>query len=202
MERRGSITYATGAPSPSLRPLGARVLHHALGMNLTTSRDHVLRVAFGLVIATEALLFSGLVLARGALPEMPSPTAMVLACAVTLALFTGAGALATSVRRIGDGLAEATSRLVAIASLLGLVALATELGSVRLFAADPVALAIRGLHLAHVAAAIALAVWALGLVRTGRIHRRHHAVLELVATYWYFVGVVWLVVWPFVLGPR
>jgi len=49
---------------------------------------------------------------------------------------------------------------------------------------------------------VALAMWVLALVRCGRIHRRHHDVLALVSSYWYFVASVWLLAWPLVTGAR
>ncbi len=176
-------------------------------MTSTTSRDHALRIAFWSVIATETVLFGGLIALRGNGPIVtPSPVAVVLACAATLALFAAAGALSTAVRRIAVGQVGATSRLLILAIVLGLAALGLELGCARLLGAtgleNPAAIALRGLHLAHVAAAISLAMWVLALVQCGRVHRHHHDVLSLVSSYWYFVGVVWVAVWPVLAAPR
>jgi cytochrome c oxidase subunit 3 len=53
-----------------------------------------------------------------------------------------------------------------------------------------------GLHAAHVIAGLALVTWV--LVRTHRrtIDREHHLALELVGMYWHFVDLVWVFLWP------
>jgi heme/copper-type cytochrome/quinol oxidase subunit 3 len=172
-------------------------------MNLLTPRDYALRAGVWSVIASEALVFCGLLAMRGAPTELPSSPTIVLAAIVAAALVGGAGALAAAVRRTRLGRVDAASRLLALGGAVGMGALALELGAVRVTGfTDPVAIAIVGLHAAHVAAAIALAMWVLALARCGRLHRRHHDVLQLVTTYWYFVAGVWVLVWPLLTAPR
>lgn len=181
-------------------PHGWRVRAHPLqsqrGMNLTTSRDHALRVAVWAVIASEAVMFAALLALRGGPRLAPSTGTMVLAIAITTALFAGGAALASALRRTRDGQSAAAARLLVLVSGFGFVALALELVGARFVAVDPLSTVIIGLHAAHVSAGIALATWILALVRIGRVHRRHHHVLQLVATYWYFIATVWVFVWP------
>ena len=172
-------------------------------MNLLTPRDHALRIGVWSVIATEALVFCALLIARGGPRALPSSGTVVLAATVAAALFGGAGALAAAVRRTRIGRVEDAARFLALAGAVGIGALALELGAVRLTGfTDPVAIAIVGLHAAHVAAAVALGVWVLALLRCGRVHRRHHDVMALVSKYWYFVAGVWVLVWPLLTTPR
>jgi heme/copper-type cytochrome/quinol oxidase subunit 3 len=171
-------------------------------MNLT-SRDKALHFAFWSVLASEAVLFAGLIAVRAGGPmAAPPPQATVLAGGVVLALFIAAGTLATAARRLSDGLARAASRLIAVAVVSGFAALVLEISSARVLGAhDPTSLVLRGLHLAYVSAAIGLSTWSLVLVRCSRPQRRESHVLSLVTSYWYFVGIVWLAAWPMFATP-
>jgi heme/copper-type cytochrome/quinol oxidase subunit 3 len=168
-------------------------------MSLLTSRDHALRIAVWAVIGSEVLMFAALVLVHGGPFVAPSASTMVFGGTVAVLLVTGGASLAAALRRTRDGQHDDAARMLAITAVVGFGALALELIGSRLAAStDPLAFAIIGLHAAHVGAGIALATWVLALVRCGRVHRRHHDVLALVATYWYFVAGVWMFVWPLV----
>jgi heme/copper-type cytochrome/quinol oxidase subunit 3 len=162
-----------------------------------------LRIAVWTVIGSEALMFAALLALHGAPFVAPSASAVVFGGAVTLLLVVGGASLAAALRRTRDGQRDAAARLLSACGVVGGGALVLELAGARIGAAgDPLAMAIIGLHAAHVAAGIALATWVLALVRTGRVHRRHHDVLSLVATYWYFVAGIWTFVWPLVSAHR
>jgi heme/copper-type cytochrome/quinol oxidase subunit 3 len=166
-------------------------------MRFLSSRDHALRIAVWAVIATEAVMFAALIAVRGGTRVTPNIASFALAVTVTLALFAGSGALATAVRRVREGRIEIAARFVVLATILGFAALVFELVGVRIAGpSDALGVMIVGLHAAHVAAAIAFAAWVLALARIGRIHPRHHDVLSLVGSYWYFVAAVWVFVWP------
>ena len=172
-------------------------------MNLLTSRDHALRIAVWSVIASEALMFGALLLLHGGPFVTPTASSVAFGGTVALLLIVGGASLAAALRRTREGQPEAASRLLAATGVVGFGALALELFGSRVGATrDPLAMAIVGLHAAHVAAGIALSTWVLALVRMGRVHRRHHDVLSLVATYWYFVAGVWAFVWPLVSAHR
>lgn len=172
-------------------------------MNLLTSRDHALRIAMWSVIASEALMFAALIALHGGPFVKPNAATVAFGGTVALLLIVGGASLAAALRRTRDGHIDAASRLLAATSVVGFGALALELVGSRVGAAqDPLGMAIVGLHAAHVAAGIALSTWVLALVRTGRIHRRHHDVLSLVATYWYFIAGVWTFVWPLISAHR
>jgi heme/copper-type cytochrome/quinol oxidase subunit 3 len=176
-------------------------------MNLVTSRDRsrdiALRVAMWSVIASEAVVFASLLAMRGGPRLLPEGPALATAAAIAASLFMGGGALTTAMRRIRDGQRVATGRLLVAACGLGFVALGLEIASARLYGTrDPVGLIVIGLHVAHVSAAIALAFWVASLVRCGKVHRRHHEMLPLVRSFWYFVGAVWIFVWPLFTAPR
>lgn len=168
-----------------------------------TSRDHALRIAVWSVIASEAVMFAALLVARGELHVIVRSPMVILSATVAAALFAGGAALATALRRTREGRTEAAARLLTVGAGIGLLALALELAGSRLAELrDPLSLAIIGLHAAHVGAAVALAAWVLALVRTGRVHPRHHTILALVASYWYFVAGVWVFAWPVIAGPH
>ncbi len=172
-------------------------------MNLLTSRDHALRIAVWTVIGSEALMFAALLALHGGPFVAPTTPTIVFGGAVALLLVVGGASLAAALRRTRHGQADAAARLLSAAGIVGAGALVLELAGSRIGATgDPLAMAIIGLHAAHVAGGIALAVWVLALVRGGRVHRRHHDVLALVATYWYFVTGVWTFVWPLVSAHR
>jgi heme/copper-type cytochrome/quinol oxidase subunit 3 len=148
-------------------------------------------------------MFATLLAMRGGPRLVPQGPAFATAAAIAAALFMGGRALTTALRRIRDGQPVATGRLLVAACVLGFVALSLEIATARMYGArDPVGLFVIGLHAAHVSAAIALGMWALALVRCGKVHRRHHDLLPLVRSFWYFVGVVWIFVWPLFTAPR
>jgi heme/copper-type cytochrome/quinol oxidase subunit 3 len=168
-------------------------------MHLLTSRDHALRIAVWTIIASEALMFAVLLAVHGQPVLAATPLALVLAVAITGALLAGGAGLASALRRTRDGHPEIAAKILSFVGVLGIGGLVLELVSARLsLAADPLGVVIIGLHAAHVAAGVALTTWVLALVRLGRVHRRHHDLLGLVATYWYFIAAVWVFVWPVV----
>jgi heme/copper-type cytochrome/quinol oxidase subunit 3 len=155
------------------------------------------------VIISEALMFGALIAMRGAPHAAPSGPTIALAATVAATLFAGAAALASALRRIRIGRVADAGRLLSIAGIAGGAGLVLELSAARLAAlADPLAVAIVGLHAAHVAAAVALSAWSLALLRSGSLHRRRHDMLSLIASYWYFVACVGVFVWPLLTGPR
>jgi heme/copper-type cytochrome/quinol oxidase subunit 3 len=172
-------------------------------MNLVTSRDRALRVAMWSVIASEAVVFATLLAMRGEPRLVPAGPALATAAAIAASLFMAGGALTTAMQRIRNGQRVAAVRLVVAACALGVVALGLEIASARLYGArDHVALIVIGLHAAQVSAAIALSVWAASLLRCATVDHRHHALLGLVRSFWYFVGAVWIFVWPLFTASR
>jgi heme/copper-type cytochrome/quinol oxidase subunit 3 len=172
-------------------------------MNLVTSREAGLRLAMWSVIASEGVLFASLLAMRGGPRLLPPSPALVAACAIAISLGLGARALSIAIQRVRSGQTVAAERLVGAGCLLAVVALGLELASVRLFGArDTVGMLVIGLHTAHVAAAVSLATWTLALLRSGRVTRRHHDVLCVVRSFWYFVAALWIFVWPLFTAPR
>jgi heme/copper-type cytochrome/quinol oxidase subunit 3 len=173
-------------------------------MNLPSSRDQTLRIAVWSVIASEALMFAALLAMRAPpVPRAPTLPAISLAVVVGGALFGGGAMLANALRRACEGRLRAAGRLLATAVALGFGALVLELAAARVSAVrDPIAMIVVGLHAAHVAASIALATWVLALVRCGRVFRGRYDVLSLVSSYWTFVSIVWVFVWPLFVGAR
>lgn len=167
-------------------------------MNLLTSRDHALRIAVWSVMGTEAVAFAALVAARApALRHGPTVAGLAFALAVAAALSGGSALLAGALRRACANRTQEATRMLSVAALLGVVALGLELSASRVSASrDPIGLITAGLHAAHVAAAVALAMWVRALVQLGRVRRRQYDVLRLVGTYWMFVSIVWVAVWP------
>jgi cytochrome c oxidase subunit 3 len=53
-----------------------------------------------------------------------------------------------------------------------------------------------GLHAFHLVLGLAVIAWMIAWLRSGRITRQHHLVLELGGLYWHFVDVIWLFLWP------
>jgi cytochrome c oxidase subunit 3 len=53
-----------------------------------------------------------------------------------------------------------------------------------------------GLHALHVVAGLALVLWVTLRVRNRSIYPERYVALELVALYWHFVDVVWVFLWP------
>lgn len=53
-----------------------------------------------------------------------------------------------------------------------------------------------GLHAFHLVLGLAVILWMIAWLRSGRITRRDHLVLELGGLYWHFVDVIWLFLWP------
>ncbi|MDB4956808.1 MAG: putative Cytochrome-c oxidase [Myxococcales bacterium] len=53
-----------------------------------------------------------------------------------------------------------------------------------------------GLHALHVIAGLALVAWVAHRVRRRTITTDNHVALELVALYWHFVDAVWVFLWP------
>ena len=193
-EAASDVPPACESPAPGA---GAHALQSRIRMNLT-SRDHALRVAVWSVLASEALVFTALLVMHGATHLASRTPAPLLAIAITTgALFAGGACVALAVRRTRQGQLAAAARTLVIVGALGVIALACELiGARRGSPRDPLSTVIVGLHAAHVAAGIALTTWVLALMRIRHVHRRHHDVLALVASYWYFVAGVWVFVWP------
>ena len=130
-----------------------------------TSRDHALRLALWLVVATEALLFALGVVLGGA----SAPSVSLSALVATLALV---GATASPRHRLVFG---------SIAFATELIGLPTHDGKATMFVA--------GLHAAHVLAGLVLAGWTLALPRWRR------ARMEMITSrYWTFVAIAWLAV--------
>jgi cytochrome c oxidase subunit III len=53
-----------------------------------------------------------------------------------------------------------------------------------------------GLHALHVVAGLVLVTWVFRRAYRRRLDRDHHLSLELVALYWHFVDAVWVFLWP------
>jgi cytochrome c oxidase subunit III len=53
-----------------------------------------------------------------------------------------------------------------------------------------------GLHALHVIAGLSLVGWVLVRIRRGTLTPDNHVALEIVALYWHFVDVVWVFLWP------
>lgn len=162
-----------------------------------TSRDQLLRIGAWLVLASEALMFIGLLSAHGGARPAPTLRELSLMGGIALALTFGCVAATAAIyharaRRAGLALRRLTAVLV-----LGTIALALQLVGIALFTTmDPFGFVIFALHAAHVAAAVVLAGWAVAVIRAGHRGARNSAALQLVLAYWYFVAVLWLFVGP------
>lgn len=135
-----------------------------------TSRDYVTRLTLWLVVATEALVLTALVLLNGEWPRFSWSTV------VTTIALVGAAASRTHL-----------SRMLA----LGVIALIAEL--VALPSEGKLSMMLGGLHAAQVATGALLVAWTLALPRW-----RRAPAAQLVRRYWYFVVIAWLVIGPII----
>lgn len=164
-----------------------------------TSRDRMLRIATWSVIASEALMFAALFVAHGGVRPEPKLGELALAATVAGLLVAASLALASAIHHVRAERPQLATKRLALVIVLGVAAVALELVAAGLFTTrDPLGLVILGLHAAHTAAAVALAGWAIALTRCGRVRHGRCGALELVATYWYFVAVLWIFVGPLV----
>lgn len=166
-----------------------------------------------LFVVTEAMLFAGLlsafvVLRAGASGfggpgEYLEPISGAIATAVLLA---SSGALVLALRRARAD-ARAAVAPAAVAVLLGVVFLALTAREWAVLAHDGVAprtslywssfFVLTGVHAAHVAFGVGWIVFAAAAARSGRADP-----LRLVATYWHFVDLVWIVLFALLYGSR
>jgi cytochrome c oxidase subunit 3 len=186
-------------------------------------RDHALRVAVWIVLASEALLFAGLFALYAAYrSEFPRAFSEGVALGVawigatnTLPLLTSSFAIAWAVHATRAG--RVVDKHLAIVLALGTGFLVLKAIEWTIHARDGIVpglayagpshasgaslfatlyYAMTGLHAAHVIAGLALVSWVLVLVRRRLQNAERHLALELVAVYWHFVDVVWVFLWP------
>jgi len=183
------------------------------------------RIAIWIVIASEALLFSGLFTLytayrlqyAGAFDAGVRSNIHWIGGVNTLLLLTSSFAIAWAIVRMRNGDVRAATRSLAAVIVLGLGFLGLKAvewtshireGVVPGFAyAGPdhgpgtslfvtLYYGMTGLHAAHVVAGLALVTWVFLRARRRTIDRERHLVLELVALYWHFVDAVWVFLWP------
>jgi heme/copper-type cytochrome/quinol oxidase subunit 3 len=174
------------------------------------------RLAMIMLIATEAMLFAGLLgsymVFRLSAREWPPPDLPRLPLGVTalntLVLFASAVPLGGALRAVRRVDPRAVVRGVARTAMLGALFLLVQgiewarlvghgltLASGTYGATFYVLVGCHGLHV--LVAVVWLAVTAL-LARRGRFTARRHAALEMCAMYWYFVCGLWAVIFPLV----
>ena len=176
-------------------------------------RDHALRIAVWIVIASEALLFAGLfALYTSYRAEYPIEFRMAAARDIswiggvnTMILLTSSFFMAVAIHRQRDG-ASPRGALGAVL-VLGCAFLVLKLAEWTIHVHDGIVpgvagdlpergcslfftlyYAMTGLHAAHVLAGLGLVAWC--------TPGRRPIVVELVGTYWHFVDLVWVFLWP------
>jgi cytochrome c oxidase subunit 3 len=187
--------------------------------------DRRYRIAVWIVIASEALLFSGLFTLYSAY-RVEYATAFGdgvrddlqwVGGVNTFVLLTSSFAIAYAIHRMRAGAARSATRWLGAVLVLGCTFLVLkgyewsehiENGIVPGVAyAGPdhgagtrlfftLYYAMTGLHALHVIAGLALVTWVFVRSHRRTIDRDHHLSLELVALYWHFVDAVWVFLWP------
>ena len=189
-------------------------------------REHAARLGLWVFLASEALLFAGL-LALYAACRAQHPRAFAegvthatraLGAINTGVLLTSSYAVAASVHALRRGRRGLSLALLGVTVAMGAGFLAIKFteyarhvhegiepgGRGRFFAAhtDPglatfwtLYYTTTGLHAVHVTVGALVLVWLWGRVAFGRSRDASRA-LSLGATYWHFVDLVWIFVWP------
>jgi heme/copper-type cytochrome/quinol oxidase subunit 3 len=174
----------------------------------------VARFGFLVFLASESMLFAGLLAALAVLrwnadrwppPGLPRLPVLVTA-GNTLVLFASTIPMARALRAVREGELASFARSVSTATLLGIGFLVTQ-GSewARLVAAGLRAssgpygatfFTLVGCHALHVSVGV---IWLVILrrgARRGRFTAASHFPVELGAIYWYYVSAVWAVIFP------
>ena len=167
-------------------------------------RQHGLRIAVWIVIASEALLFAGLfALYASYRAEHPREFATAAAHDIgaiggtnTMILLTSSFAMAWAILRARQN--ASPRRALACVMVLGTAFLALKLLEWGIHIHDGITpgtslfftlyYLMTGLHAAHVVAGLALVAW---ITVRPRLHT-----MELVGLYWHFVDLVWVFLWP------
>jgi cytochrome c oxidase subunit 3 len=187
------------------------------------SRARAIQLAVWIVIASEALLFSGLFALyiayrteyHAEFHAASMHNIVWIGGTNTMILLTSSFAMAWSIHSIRVGNMKTATRSLAGVLLLGTAFLAfksvewgihlregitpgsagdlTARGSVLFFALYYM---MTGLHALHVIAGIALVAWIYRRAQRRRITQEHHLIPELVGLYWHFVDLVWVFLWP------
>ena len=183
------------------------------------------RIAVWIVIASEALLFSGLFTLYA---SYRSEYGVAFAAGVrddiqwiggvnTLALLASSFAIAWAIRMLRDDRRGAALVSLAMVIVLGAVFMTLKLVEWTSHVAEGIVPGIAytgpdhgpgtslfftlyygmtGLHALHVLAGLVLVGWVTFRVQRRTQNRERHLALELVALYWHFVDVVWVFLWP------
>ena len=180
---------------------------------MSDNDDRRYRIAVWVVIASEALLFSGLfALYFSYRAEHAQQFAAGVRTDIawmggtnTFLLLTSSFFIALAIALVRASRRGATACIVAVLVLGGgFLALKVAEWSEHIRAGIVPAgslfftlyYGMTGLHALHVIAGLALVAWVLIRLRRGRVTRERHLALELVALYWHFVDVVWVFLWP------
>jgi cytochrome c oxidase subunit 3 len=171
---------------------------------VTEQRQHALRLAVWIVIASEALLFAGLfALYTSYRAEYPQAfhagvvrDLKTVGSINTMILLTSSFAMAWAILRARQGASSRPALVVVL--LLGSAFLALKLIEWGIHIDDGITphsglfftlyYFMTGLHAAHVVAGLALVAWVTARPRLGT--------MELVGVYWHFVDLVWVFLWP------
>lgn len=186
---------------------------------MTDQRQHALKIALWIVIASEALLFAGL-FALYASYRAEYPIEFKLAGArdlstvggiMTMILLTSSFAMAWAIMRMRESKSPRGALIVVLVLGAAFVVLKGLEWGIHIHdgitpgAAGDLPLRgaglfftlyflMTGLHAAHVLAGMALVAW---VTARPRLHT-----MELVGLYWHFVDAVWVFLWPlFYLMP-
>jgi cytochrome c oxidase subunit 3 len=206
--------------SPAFAPQYASIPH----------RDHAAELGMWVFIATEMLLFGGLILAyfvyRHAFPqgfaEGSRHTEIVIGTANTAVLLTSSFLVAWAVEILSPATAKIVAWLLLGASCLGLVFIALKgieygkeyhehlVPGVDFQFTGPLGNGVQlffifyfvatAIHAAHMLVGVGLLTTLAILCRRAPT-TRHHAALHSVALYWHFVDVVWIFLFALIYLP-
>ncbi|HVV87111.1 MAG TPA: cytochrome c oxidase subunit 3, partial [Kofleriaceae bacterium] len=220
--RRGRAMTPADDAAPAPRP---RKPAPPVVVSDATNHERRWRIAVWTVIASEALLFSGLfALYAGYRSEHAAAFAAgvrgddaMIGGINTLVLLTSSFAMAWAVHRVRAGRRGVAAVSLACVLVLGAVFLALKGLEWSHHIADGVVpgaayhgpdrgpgiglfvalyFGMTGLHALHVVAGLALVAWMLSLVVRGKAGAGHPLPVELVGLYWHFVDAIWVFLWP------
>jgi len=186
---------------------------------VTPERAHAWRIAVWILIASEALLFAGLFALyagyraeyAGAFARSASHSVQWMGGVNTMILIASSFAIAWAVLEARRGHERVVARWLGAAVALGVAFIVIKLAEWHVHIGEGIVAGagghgpnegrgtqlfftlyylMTGLHLIHLAIAIALVGW---LIARGA---RHLLALELVAVYWNFVDLIWMFLWP------
>lgn len=193
---------------------------------MIAAHHHRYRAAMWIFLASEALLFAGLfALYATYRDEYPADFAAGvgktigwMGAANTLLLVVSSFVVAFAILLTRAGRTRAAIASLVIVLVLGAAFLVVKLAEWKLHLDEGLApgaayrstelpghgaalfftlyFLMTGLHALHMVIGLAVITWMILWLRSRRITREHHLVLELGGLYWHFVDVIWLFLWP------